>query len=168
MKNLRLLALSFTMLLASCFGPPAAPPPGAPAVPPPGPQASVAPDAAPSPPGPIAPPRTLDGYKKAFSRRVAGASLDVFEEPLPEVLKSIVVLDVTIDGSGRLVRVTVARSNHYRELENVALSSVRQAAPFAAPFGSVRRSDGSVNFLETFLFREDGRFQILSLVTPRQ
>jgi hypothetical protein len=48
-------------------------------------------------------------------------------------------------------------------LENRALESVRRAAPYQAPAFTVRRSDGSVNFLETFLFRDDGRFRILSL-----
>jgi len=54
-----------------------------------------------------------------------------------------------------------------KALENVALNSVRRAAPFPAPAWSVRRGDGSVNFLETFLFRDDGRFQIRSLVAAR-
>jgi hypothetical protein len=31
----------------------------------------------------------------------------------------------------------------------------------------VRGRDGTVNFLETFLFREDGRYQIRSLVAER-
>lgn len=158
--NLRLLALICGTLLASCSAPPSNPPPSS--------QASVVPVVVPHLQEPIAPPRTLAGYKKAFAQRIASASPDVFEEPLPDVMKSIVVLEITIDGRGRLVQATVKRSNHYRELENLALRSVRQAAPFAAPSGPVRRSDGSVNFLETFLFRADGRFQILSLVAQKK
>ena len=68
----------------------------------------------------------------------------------------------------KLAGVSVRRSNGYRDLENVALSSVRRAAPFAAPSRFIRRSDGAVNFLETFLFRSDHRFQIRSLVTDAQ
>jgi hypothetical protein len=49
-------------------------------------------------------------------------------------------------------------------LENVALDSVRRASPFGIPAFTVRGRDGTVNFLETFLFRDDGRFRILSLV----
>ena len=77
--------------------------------------------------------------------------------------KSIVVLDITIGRDGTLERVTVRRSNGFKQLEARALESVRQAAPYAAP-GLLVRHGGSVNFLETFLFRADGRFQIRSLI----
>ncbi len=119
-----------------------------------------------SPPAaaPLIPPLTLDGYKKEFARRVARASPDIFEEPLPEMFKSIVVLDIAIDREGNLTRVSVRRSNGYKALETRAMQSVQRAAPFSAPAFTLRERDGSVNFLETFLFRDDGRFQIRSLV----
>jgi protein TonB len=113
---------------------------------------------------PLIQPLTLDGYKKEFARRVARASPDIFEEPLPEMFKSIVVLDIAVDREGRLTRVAVHRSNGYKALEERAMDSVRRAAPFGAPAFAVRERDGTVNFLETFLFRDDGRFRILSLV----
>lgn len=122
------------------------------------PAASAAPSA------PMVPPLTLDGYKKEFARQVATASPEAFEDPLPEMLKSVVVLDITIDRDGRLARVSVRRSNGYAELDKVALNSVRRAGPYAAPAWTMRRGDGSVHFLETFLFRNDGRFRIRSLV----
>ncbi len=109
-------------------------------------------------------PLTLDGYKKALAERVARSSPEIFDAPMPEVLKSIVVLDITIDRNGGLSRVAVRRSNGYKALEDRAMDSVRRAAPFGAPAFAVRGRDGSVNFLETFLFRDDGRFRILSLV----
>lgn len=108
---------------------------------------------------------TLAGYKKDFAGRVARASSDTFDEPVPEVLKSIVVLDIAIDRDGNLRHVAVRRSNGYRALELRAMESVRRAAPYAAPPFTIRRADGSVSFLETFLFRDDGRFRILSLQT---
>lgn len=129
-----------------------------------------APRAAPpsaSAPAPLIPPLTLEGYKKAFAQQVARGSPEVFTEPLPEMLKSVVVLEVTIGNDGRLLRVAVRRSNGYKALENLAMESVRRAAPFTAPAWTVRRSDGTVNFLETFLFRDDGRYQIRSLVASR-
>ena len=113
----------------------------------------------------IIPPLTLNAYKKALAEQVARSSPDLFSEPMPEILKSIVVLDITIDREGRLAQVSVRRSNGYKALENRAMESVRRAAPFSAPAFTIRRSDGSVNFLETFLFRDDGRFRILSLAS---
>lgn len=127
----------------------------------------IAPQAMSSPPpapAPLIPPLTLEGYKKEFARRVALASPDIFEEPLPEMFKSIVVLDIAIDREGKLTRVSVRRSNGYKALEARAMESVQRAAPFGAPAVTVRGRDGSVNFLETFLFRDDGRFRIRSLV----
>jgi len=108
------------------------------------------------------PPLTLNAYKKEFAAQIARSSPE-FSEPVPEVLKSIVVLEVVIDRSGGLQRVAVRRSNGYKALENSAMESVRRAAPFPAPAFTIRRGDGSVSFLETFLFRDDGRFRILSL-----
>jgi protein TonB len=146
-------------LLASC----SVPPPGAPPLPPAtvAPQAALPPKAQPPAPPRIA--RTVDEYKQDFAQHVAQANPRVFADPLPPVLKSIVVLDVTIARDGRLQRVAVYRSNHYKELETAALDSVRRAAPYAAPPAQVRRGDGSLNFLETFLFRDDGQFRMHSL-----
>ena len=151
--------LSAAAMLAAC----SAPPPGRA---PEQPQAS-APQAVlfpPLAPAPIIRPLTIDAYKKSVAERVARASPDVFGEPLPEMFKSIVVLDITIDREGRLANVAVRRSNGYKVLENRAMDSVKRAAPFGAPALTVRGRDGTVNFLETFLFRDDGRFQIRSLV----
>jgi protein TonB len=122
------------------------------------------------PPGPVAKPSparrptTLDSYKIEVAKRIASASPDLFSDPLPEVLKSIVVLDIAIGRDGVPQQVSVRRSNGFRQLEQRAEASVRKAAPFAAPGPEVLRGASSVRFLETFLFRDDGRFQIRSLV----
>ena len=147
--------ISCAVLLAACSTPPAGPPEQTHA---------SAPLAALAAPAPLFPPLTLEGYKKSVAARIARGSSDIFGEALPEMLKSIVVLDITIDREGRLAQVSVRRSNGYKALENLAMESVKRAGPFGAPAFTVRRSDGSVSFLETFLFRDDGRFRILSLV----
>jgi protein TonB len=130
------------------------------------------------PPGPVAkssPPAksgtratTLDSYKVEVARRIASTSPDLFADPLPDVLKSIVVLDIAIGRDGVPQQVSVRRSNGFRNLEQRAEASVRKAAPFSAPAPEVLRGASSVRFLETFLFRDDGRFQIRSLVEAPQ
>lgn len=162
-SRLQVCGLIGAMLLASCSAPSQSP--GAiRTLPEPGAQFPVpVPLVATSPARSVIAPLTLEGYKKEFAHRVVQTSPDVFHDPLPKVLKSIVVLDVTIDRDGKVTGVKVQRSNGYRHLETIALNSVRRAAPFAAPSWAMRRSDGSVNFLETFLFRDDGRFQIRTL-----
>ena len=134
-----------------------------PEVVPPGPVAK-----APPPARPAARANTLDGYKMEVAKRIASTSPDLFADPLPEVLKSIVVLDIAIGRDGTPQQVSVRRSNGFRQLEQRAEASVRNAAPFTAPGPEVLRGAGSVRFLETFLFRDDGRFQIRSLVETPQ
>ncbi len=112
------------------------------------------------------PAASLEAYKKDFAQRIMQTSPEVFGEALPQVFKSIVVVEVTIDRDGRLAGVLVSRSNGYRELEKVALASVRRAAPFTAPARHFARHDGSVRFLETFLFRDDGRFRVRTFAEP--
>ena len=132
-------AIIAAALAAACAQkPPATPEPQARSAAPARPPASLPPHES------IVPPLTLDGYKRAFAQQVARGSPEVFTEPVPEMLKSIVVLEVTIGNDGRLVRVAVRRSNGYKALENLAMDSVRRAAPFAPPAWTMRRSDGTV------------------------
>ena len=138
-------------------------PPSQPEVVPPGPVAK------PSPPArPVTHANTLDAYKIEVAKRIASTSPDLFADPLPEVLKSIVVLDIAIGRDGSPQHVSVRRSNGFRQLEQRAEASVRKAAPFSAPGPEVLRGASSVRFLETFLIRDDGRFQIRSLVETPQ
>ena len=152
--TLRRYALLAALALAACAEKPSAPVPEARP-----PEAASAPE-----PEAILPASTLEGYKKEVASRIARRSRHMFTEPVPDMLKSIVVLDITIDGEGRLVRVAVRRSNGFKQLEARAMESVREAAPYGAPSTVLRGRAESVNFLETFLFRDDGRFQIRSLV----
>jgi protein TonB len=152
----RLTCISCALLVAACSANPPAPR-QAPASP-------MAAAPAPQPQRPQLAPLTIDAYKKLVAERIAQSSPDIFAEPLPDMFKSIVVLDITIDREGRLAKVSVRRSNGFKALENKAMDSVKRAAPFVAPASAVRGRDGSVNFLETFLFRNDGRFRIRSLV----
>ncbi len=107
-------------------------------------------------PGPDTTP-VSDGYRRDFAQKVATVNREAIADSLPDMLKSIVVLNVSIDSRGNLTDVSVRRGNGYTDLEQRAMQSVRRAAPFAAP-------GQSLSFLETFLFRDDGRFQIRSLV----
>jgi len=106
---------------------------------------------------------TVDGYKRdvaqAIYRTNPGA---LFDGAPPPTLRAVVVLSLRIDPAGNPSRVTVLRSNGYRELEELAVSSVKRAAPLPMPNRIITR-DGNMEFVETWLFRDDGRFQIRSL-----
>ena len=136
----------------------------------PAPSALPTADAAPpSQPRRAVPPVTstnIDAYKREVAQRIVSASEHVYDGPIQPMLKSIVVLEITIDRAGNPIDISVYRSNGYKHLEASALESVVRAAPFPAPEEGVLDGPGSFTFLETFLFRADDRFQLRSLVAP--
>ncbi len=167
MRHTILLA---ALMLAACGAPPppvpekpAAPPP-AQVEPAPAPPALAAPQAA-APKLP--PPRTpLDAYKRDIAQRIlSNSAAQTFAGRPPEILEAVVVLQFTIERSGTLTGLKTLRSRHPAQ-EKVALASVRAAAPFPAPPAALLRSS-RVEVAETWLFREDGKFQIRSLAEPQ-
>lgn len=107
--------------------------------------------------------RTLDEYKAEVAHAILHANAaSTFIGKLPEILKSVVVLQITIDRNGFPFQVRMFRSNGYQDLEARAMQSVRSAA-LPRPTGSVTGGSGTVTFTETWLFRDDGKFQIRTL-----
>jgi TonB family protein len=112
----------------------------------------------------IAPSGDLDEYKRRFARSVASANSRALADALPPILKSVVVLDITVGADGALERVVVWRSNGYTDLERTALESVRRMGAAPPPPPQTLLGGRSVRFLETFLFRPDGQYQVRSIV----
>lgn len=123
-----------------------------------------APTVAPVPQVPL--PAAAEAYKSVVASEIWTRNAEVYAEPIPEMLKSIVVLEITIDRAGNPIDLSVYRSNGYKHLELRALESVVRAAPFPAPAAAALEGPGCVTFLETFLFRGDDHFQLRSLVAP--
>lgn len=155
------------ILLAACGPLPegsSAPPPAAPA---PAPQAQQPPPAPLPPPAAgaprLPPPKTpLDAYKRELAQRIlASNAAQTFEGKPPDILYAVVVLQLTVDRAGRVTALKTLRSRHPPQ-ERVALASVRAAAPLPAPPATLLRR-GSLEIAETWLFRDDGKFQIRSL-----
>lgn len=119
-----------------------------------------------TPPAPPVAVSTLNDYKLGVAQRIAATSRDTYSTPVPEMLKSIVVLEITVDKAGAPLEVVAFRTNGHEDLTLRAITSVVDAAPFAAPADSLLQSTGTVSFLETFLFRDDDAFQLRSLVLP--
>jgi protein TonB len=134
------------------------------------PAPSAAPAAVPPPvaqtPSPQTQPADAQAYKALVASEIWLRNGEVYTGPVPEMLKSIVVLEITIDRAGNPIGISVYRSNGFKHLEVRALESVVRAAPFPVPATGVLEGPGSITFLETFLFRADDRFQLRSLVIP--
>lgn len=161
-------AILLAALLVAACGAPTSPAPEKPAAPPPAPAVAPAPPAAPQAAVPkLPPPRTpLDAYKLDVAQRILSANAaHTFEGRPPEILQAVVVLQFTIERSGTLTGLKTLRSRHPAQ-EKVALASVRAAAPFPAPPVALLRSS-RVEVAETWLFRDDGKFQIRSLAEPQ-
>ena len=111
--------------------------------------------------------RNLEEYKAQVAHAILHANAPhTFIGRLPEVLKSVVVLQVSIDRNGLAYDVKMFRSNGYKDLEARAMQSVRAAA-LPKPSGAVTGGRGYVTFTETWLFRDDGKFQIRTLAGPQ-
>jgi protein TonB len=110
----------------------------------------------------------IDDYKKHAAGHIVtfSKSKEELAESLPPILKSVVVLDITVDKDGNLSRVALWRSNGYEDLEQIAIRSVKRAGKLPAPSPEVLKGQDSVRFLETWLFRHDGRYHVRSVVPP--
>ncbi len=102
----------------------------------------------------------LEGYKREVADRIyLMAAEQIFPGTPPHLLRSVIVLGLTIDASGRLVDARVFRDNGDAETTRTALNSVRQGAPYPRPPARLLRG-GRLELNETWLFQDDGRFQL--------
>jgi len=124
------------------------------------------PSAAPTPP-PAAPYRSsassLSGYKTDVANRLYQVNGDhIFTGKPPPLLRSIVVVSVVVDEGGNLVSSKIFRDNGDVEARGMALASLQRGMPLPRPTPAVLKR-GRVEYLESWLFRNDGKFQIRTL-----
>ena len=100
-------------------------------------------------------------YLLEFKRRVALALLCLVAAKLASIGLPY-VLKYTVDSDGNLVRSEIARSNRDRTTEATALATLRKSAPFPKPSPHLLRN-GRLEMHESWLFNNDGRFQLRSL-----
>lgn len=110
---------------------------------------------------------SLDEYKLALAQRVSQVnSTHVFIGRPQALLRSVVVVKYTVDANGSLLRSEIMRSNRDRATESTALTTLRKTAPFPKPPASLLRH-GRVELIETWLFNNDGRFQLRTVAEPQ-
>lgn len=156
------LAILAAALAGGCGAPPVPPveTPSAPSTPEPAPVVPAPPPAA--APG-LPPPKTpLEAYKRDVAQRILAANAaHTYDGAPPHLLRAVVVLQFTVDGQGRVSQLKTLRTRD-NALAKVAGDSVRAAAPLPAPPPALARR-GALEIAETWLFRDDGKFQIRSL-----
>lgn len=110
---------------------------------------------------------TLGGYKHDIAQRISQVnSIKVYTDRPQALLRSVIVVKYWVDGSGNLVRSEILRSNRDRANEITALSTLRNTAPFPKPPPHLLHR-GRVEILESWLFNNDGRFQLRTLALPQ-
>ena len=125
------------------------------------------PSAAPPPPQQAAPynstSKSLSGYKTDVANRLYQVNGDhIFTGKPPPLLRSIVVVSVVVDEGGNLVSSKIFRDNGDVEARGMALASLQRGMPLPRPTPAVLKR-GRVEYLESWLFRNDGKFQIRTL-----
>ncbi|EJM98654.1 energy transducer TonB [Herbaspirillum sp. YR522] len=106
---------------------------------------------------------TTDGYKQDLARRIAQVnSTSVYIERPQALLRAVIVIKYVVDRDGNLVKSEILRSNRDRHAESSALGSLKNTAPFPKPPAALLR-DGRIELSESWLFNNDGRFQLRSV-----
>ncbi len=118
-------------------------------------------------PEPMSSASTLEGYKRDLALRISQMNSSKVYSGRPQaLLRSVVVLRYAVDARGHLVRSEIMRSNRDNETESTALVSLRSAAPFPRPASHLVRN-GKLEISETWLFNNDGRFQLRTIAEPQ-
>lgn len=111
------------------------------------------------------PARNWDDYRVRAARRIVENNApQMFAGTLPDRLRSIPVLTVHLARDGSVRSISVMRQPRFSpETVKMAMEAIRRAAPFEA----VGHLPPPWQFNETFLYNDDLKFQLRSLVeTP--
>lgn len=110
---------------------------------------------------------TVGSYKLALANRITQVnSTKVYVGQPQALLRSVVVLKYTVDGNGNLLHSDIVRSNNDRATVSTAMASLRSASPFPKPAPALLNK-GRVELIETWLFNNDGRFQLRTIAEPQ-
>jgi len=110
---------------------------------------------------------SVDTYKAEIAKRISqiNANLVYGGNPQP-MLRSVVVVHYVLASDGHLMKAEIVRSNQDKYAETTALSSLQNSAPFPSPNPSLLKG-GRLDASETWLFNDDGRFQLRSIALPQ-
>jgi len=150
-------------IVAGCASPPPPAPVPArpPAAPSPAPASTPAPaPAARAPTGKVSVANTPQAYRHDAASHLYGQNAyRVFKGKMPPLLYAIGVLQVELDGKGRVIATSWMRApSHAPEVMAEIERTVRQAAPFPAPVQM-----GRVTYTDTWLWHKSGKFQLDTL-----
>jgi hypothetical protein len=158
-------AVGVIAFMAGCASPPPPPPPAPPRpvlvpLPPPAPPIVSSPLKAPLPITNISGATNPRDYRRDAASHIYGQNADrIYKGKMPPLLYAIGVLQVEVDGQGRVTSTQWMRApSQAPEVIAEIERTVRLAAPYPAP---VRM--GRVTYTDTWLWHKSGRFQLDTL-----
>jgi protein TonB len=111
---------------------------------------------------------SIEAYKREVANRIAATNANkVYLDNPQALLRAVIVVRYVVSADGRLLSAEIQRSNHDKFAENTALACLQNSAPFPKPASHLLRG-GRLEVSETWLFNDDGRFQLRSVALPQQ
>lgn len=111
-----------------------------------------------------APYSAIDQYKAACAHQITASNAREITPGNPQpMLRSVVSLEYWVDREGNVNNVRLYRSNDDHEAERIAVASLRRAGRLPVPNRALVDSSGRVRIIETWLFNDDGRYQVRSV-----
>ncbi len=110
----------------------------------------------------------LEDWKQRAAERIYEVNRKELFEGRPEhLLRAVIVIELAVDRQGKLGASKIMRSPGIASLNAAALRSVKAASPLPPPPPTLL-SKGVLVYQETWLFRQDGRFQLRSLALAQE
>lgn len=165
---LTLVSLTFA---AACAEAPKAPSESfsAASAPAPAPAAEPAPAPAPAPTPVVAhepDPAHVNAYKRVVAEKIAKSNPSAIKtdakRPADAAIAGLTVVGVQVLADGSTERVWVVRSSSRPKLDQAAIDSVTKSLPLPLPPENVTVGRGYTVFAESWIHRNDGRFQLVS------
>ena len=111
---------------------------------------------------------TLEQWKRQAAERIHTANApQLFEGRPHHLLQGVIVVDVTVDRSGKVTRSKIVRSPGISRLNNVVLASLKTASPLPAPPPALVKT-GAITYSETWLFTNDSKWRLRTLTLPQE
>jgi len=109
----------------------------------------------------------LEQWKRQAAERIHTANApQLFEGRPHHLLQGVIVVDVTVDRSGKVTRSRIVRSPGITRLNDVVLASLKTASPLPAPPPALVKT-GAITYSETWLFTNDSRWRLRTLTLPQ-
>jgi len=120
--------------------------------------------------GPRLAPRdpALEQWKRQAAERIHAANApQLFEGRPHHLLQGVIVVDVTVDRSGKVTRSRIVRSPGIARLDGMVQASLKNASPLPAPPPALVKT-GAITYSETWLFTNDSKWRLRTLTLPQE